>query len=522
MKFFLFFLSLIFIFLTFPEKFDMYFLNSVFGFICYVPVFFLIDIIKKNNKEKSYKNLYIVFLLSICINLILFSWVVPTITMFGINFFLALLFLILLAFYLSLFLDIFFYVFYINEKKSFIFMSAIFTILEFIRSYLFTGFPWNLLATSEWTNIYFLQISDILGIYGISFFLILINFLIFDIINTFLEKKFPGKKISFLLILIASIYSYGILRINFLNKFYNENKKNEKTYSKSDYNFDSNLRISLLHNNINPYEKFNINSVKSSYNNLINKNKNIDLFIMSETSYPYNFYLDQKDIFLNSIENFFDNFSNNYIIGDISIDKDKTFNSAILIDKNSNFIDKYDKLHLVPFGEFFPMEKLIFKFFPKLSKNLGGINKGENLKNIVLNDFHIAINICYEAIFPKLVKKSIFHDTDFIVNISNDSWQQNTSAILQHFVNNIFRAIENRKYLFRVSNMGISAIISPSGKIIKKAQANENTRLDYEFKKNNKNIQTFYTKFGNLFLYILILYIFITIFYERKFNKLYN
>ena len=148
--------------------------------------------------------------------------------------------------------------------------------------------------------------------------------------------------------------------------------------------------------------------------------------------------------------------------------------------------------------------------------------RGKSSKNITLNIFNIAINICYEAIFSNLIKKTIFPDTDFIVNISNDSWQQNTAAISQHFVNNIFRAIENRRYLFRVSNMGISAIISPIGEIIKKVEPNEYKRLDYEIKKMEKNLYTFYTKFGNMFLYILIVYIFITIFYERKFNKFYN
>ena len=70
--------------------------------------------------------------------------------------------------------------------------------------------------------------------------------------------------------------------------------------------------------------------------------------------------------------------------------------------------------------------------------------------------------------------------------------------------------------------MGISAIIEPTGKIIKKSQKNKNTRLDYEIKKMNKNIQSFYTKFGNIFLYILFIYIFIIILFERKFNNFYN
>ena len=113
------------------------------------------------------------------------------------------------------------------------------------------------------------------------------------------------------------------------------------------------------------------------------------------------------------------------------------FNSAVLINNYLEIIDKYDKIHLVPFGEFFPFEKIIFKILPKLSNNLGGLTKGNNF-NSILKYFHIAINICYEAIFPELIRKTNFYNTDFIINISNDSWQQNTSAIKQHFVNNIF------------------------------------------------------------------------------------
>ena len=117
MKIFLFFLALLLIYLAFPGiSFD--FCNSIFGFICFVPTFFLIEILKKEKRNNSsYRNLFFIFLLSIFINFVLFNWIISTIMMFGINVLLALIFLTILSIYLSVFLDIFFYIFYVNNKN---------------------------------------------------------------------------------------------------------------------------------------------------------------------------------------------------------------------------------------------------------------------------------------------------------------------------------------------------------------------------------------------------------------------
>jgi apolipoprotein N-acyltransferase len=179
--------------------------------------------------------------------------------------------------------------------------------------------------------------------------------------------------------------------------------------------------------------------------------------------------------------------------------KDKYTNSALLIDSNGFVTYYYDKIHLVPFGEYVPLRKILF-FIDKVTVGVDDYNPGKAY-NIAITPFgKFATLICYEIIFPGLVRKFYQKEGHFIVNITNDGWFGNTSGPYQHFSIAVFRAIENRKPLVRAANSGISGFIDSKGKIINKTKLFERNYLVENIKINNN--MSFYTKYGDIFAYI--------------------
>src|SRR5574344_1508901 len=473
------FLSIFFIFLAFPNIWTKI-PNFIFGFILFIPIFFYIinrififndfrlfvykDCWIKNfyfRNIVNFKFLFEIFIFSFLANFALVYLIIPTFMMAGLNFFLAFVCCSLLSFYLSIYWTIFLYIFYIFQKKfkikfdlNFIlFLSSLWVILEFFRTYIFTGFPWNLLGYSQWQNLFFIQISDITGIYGISFFVIFINLYIFYILDFLTENFYKTQKkaisynnLIFVLILLF-IFGYGL---------FSKNKVLNRDFSYS----QKKIKISLLQGNIDQYKKFDNNFrdfICNSYSNLMNLDRNTDVFILPETAYPFRYYSDfnNNDENIFNLAYFFDKknnitYDNKYILGVFNQKKENFYNSAIYLDKNLNFQDEYHKIHLVPFGEYLPLKNLLIQILPFLN-NFGGVTRGNSENCFDIDGFKFGVNICFESLFPDLIRKFVYKKdrdgADILVNISNDGWYMKTSAPYQHFVFNIFRAVENRRYL---------------------------------------------------------------------------
>ena len=176
-------------------------------------------------------------------------------------------------------------------------------------------------------------------------------------------------------------------------------------------------------------------------------------------------------------------------------------------------IQEYRKQKLVPFGEFLPFEKILEKFgFKKITEGYGSFLKGDNQKNIILDELNILPLICYEIIFTEFIQSSD-KNTNLIINISEDGWFGNSIGPYQHFTKGIYRAIENNSFLIRSANKGISAIINNKGEIINKLSPNEAGNIELEvplIKSENKN------KNDLIFFVLLITYIFIFKFLKMK------
>src|SRR5262249_350016 len=137
-------------------------------------------------------------------------------------------------------------------------------------------------------------------------------------------------------------------------------------------------------------------------------------------------------------------------------------NSAGLLNPQGDQVSRYDKIHLVPFGEYVPLKRLLF-FAESLTRQVGDFASGTNYTISSMNGHKIATAICYESIFPDLVRQFVKNGSELMVVITNDGWFGQSSAPYQHLRMGVLRSVENRRWMVRTANTGISAIIDPYG-----------------------------------------------------------
>ena len=229
-----------------------------------------------------------------------------------------------------------------------------------------------------------------------------------------------------------------------------------------------------------------------------------------------NFY---KDLFLNNFKK-----DDLIIIGMNSVEKknneDLLFNTMVIFNNKLDIIQSYNKVNLVPFGEFIPFENILSLIgFKTITNSYQSFSKGNNRTpfNIKIKEKILKLLplICYEIIYSGKLSKN--NDFDYIINISEDGWFGNSVGPEQHFAHSIFRSIESGKYIIRSANNGISAIINPMGVIEKKIELGSTGYVDFKERKLLK--PTPFMLYGNkIFLILILIYIFLIF----SFNKLKN
>ena len=421
--------------------------------------------------------------------------------------------IILVPGFLALFYALIAFLFVIFKTKkilsSFFLFSLIFGLIEFLRGSILTGFPWNLIAYSFSNHLEILNITSIIGTYSFNLFCISLFvspsvFILRD------NRKDIGVCIAFLIATIF-FFVYGSQNIE---KF----KKTEM--SKYDYKIrivGSNISIDRFYNNIDPIsaieDLIEISSPKKNEKIFFVWPEGILPGISQEQLIEYNWL-------------FKDKFNENHLLA-IGINSKlkenqttKYFNSFSIYDHNLNLINSYNKINLVPFGEFLPFEKIFKNIGLKtITNNYQSYSKGTKRNIIDINESNFSLKIlpliCYEIIYSgKIFENNNF---DFIVNISEDGWFGQSIGPKQHFVHSIFRAVESGKYVLRSANNGITAIINPLGVVEKQLDLNKSGYVDFD---QSRTIDpTPFSKYGNkIFGLIILLYIFLIF----SFNKIKN
>jgi apolipoprotein N-acyltransferase len=173
-----------------------------------------------------------------------------------------------------------------------------------------------------------------------------------------------------------------------------------------------------------------------------------------------------------------------------------SFNSAFLLSPTGELVVKYDKINLVPFGEYVPFKKALF-FIDKLVTAIGEVLPGTTYTVMPFDERPFSTLICFEIIFPNLVRKFVDRGAQFLVTITNDAWYGRSSAPYQHFSMATFRAIENRKAVARAANTGISGFIDPYGRVIAQSDIFVEDAIVRVIPV--RNTMTFYTQWGDVF-----------------------
>ena len=420
---------------------------------------------------------------------------------------------VLVPAFLALFYGIFTYLFSIFYSKkiviSFLIFSLFFGLIEFIRGSILTGFPWNLISFSFSSSIYFIQIISIIGTY--SFNLICISLFTLPAVFFLKKSKIETRFVLGFVLVVVSFFIYGNYQIKEFKKLPNlVNAYSIKAIS-------SNISLDRFYTEKNEQEIINELIALSEPE----KNKPT-IFIWPEGiitgSDLENIHI-YKDLFIN-------NFSkDDFIIMGLNSskvinNKNLIFNSMGIFNNKLELIYKYDKVNLVPFGEFVPFENILNKVGFKTITNSyqsytsGKIRKPFNLKNDKI-DLNLLPLICYEIIYSGKFSKN--KNYDYIINISEDGWFGKSIGPKQHFAHSIFRSIESGKYIIRSANNGISAVINPIGVKEKKIEFGKSGNVELlESKLVNSTIFMIY---GNLiFGAMILLYIFLIF----SFNKLTN
>jgi apolipoprotein N-acyltransferase len=422
--------------------------------------------------------------------------------------------IILIPTFLGIFYGLATFCFIISKPKktvsSFFSFSLFFAIFEFIRGSILTGFPWNLIAYSFSNHLEILSVTSFIGTYGFNLFCISLfaSPAVFILRDT---KKDIGVCIVFLIMPLL-FYFYGT---SYKEKF---NTSDEVSYNFKVRAIGSNISLDRFYSDIDPVSVINDLIIIS------NPNKNEKtIFVWPEGILPD---ISQKEL----VEYkwlFEDHFNENHLlaIGINSQTNENTninyFNSLSIYDHNLKLLNSYNKINLVPFGEFLPLENILKVFGLRvITNNYQSFSQGNKREIIEINKEGFSLKIlpliCYEIIYSgKIFKDSNF---DLIINISEDGWFGNSIGPNQHYVHSIFRSIENGRYILRSANNGIAAIINPLGIAEQKVEFGKSGYVDF---KEAKKIQpTVFSKYGNkIFIILILLYIFIIFSFNRIKNE---
>ncbi|MFI5323596.1 MAG: apolipoprotein N-acyltransferase [Thermodesulfobacteriota bacterium] len=469
------------------------------GFISWVLLIPLLWAIEKKSPRDAFKLGLLAGLIS---NFAGTYWLIGTLSRYGgFPIIVSVLFILVLSAFSGLSFAIFSYIVirlgFLKKPGvvSALLVAAVWTSVEYLFPFLF---PYGI-ANSQADFIPVIQIFDLFGVYTLSFIIVVVNLTMMRVLKRALgESPLPAGEIALALLLVVSTLIYGYWSIDKVDAEVVRAPK---------------LRVGMVQANFDFLEKSESQEdvVTERHKEMSLALKSDDLIIWPETAiqawFPtYSDYLLIKDkMAIPPMDGRY------FIVGGMSFTpkdpdaKELTdentykYNTAFLADSNGEILGRYHKIKLLLFGEYLPFTNLI-PAIKNVSPESGDFVPGShlNLFEIKEKGARIAPIICYEDIIPSFSREYVEKGANLIVNITNDAWFGRTVAPYQHLLVSIPRTVETRRYLLRSTNTGISAIIDPVGRVIKKTPIFVRTNLEGEVCLMNGN-ETLYVRVGDVF-----------------------
>jgi apolipoprotein N-acyltransferase len=354
--------------------------------------------------------------------------------------------------------------------------------LDFIRSFLFSGFPWQDLGYSQYKALLLIQTADLTGHYGITFHIVLVNSVTALLLVLWVANRSAGQTAQQVvtlrirrawfsailpaLAMVLIVLGYNAIRYSQISATIAEGVKMKIGVVQGNIEQDQKWSPAMRLETIDIYTKL-------SKQALTRENDPPELLVWPETALPF---LISDNPYFRRLKNIFITKHQVWLLSgapyyeEIAAKKKGqgkkflSFNSAYLFRPDGEIGARYDKQHLVPFGEYVPFSDYVPLFGP-LVENVGNFSSGKPGMPLSCQDAAIGVLICFESIFPELARDWTYKGANLLVNITNDAWYGRSSAPWQHLSVSVFRAVENRRSLVRSANTGVSAVIDPLGRI---------------------------------------------------------
>jgi apolipoprotein N-acyltransferase len=485
------FLSALLLIPAFP-KFDLEFL----AWVALVPLFIAL-------KDQNLKSAFgLSFLTGICFLMGIFYWinVINNVTL--IHF-------ILLGVYFGAYFGLFGLALnFISRRTG---MSSVFIAplvwvsMEYLRSHAgVLGLPWALLGHSQYLNLPLIQISSFTGVYGVSFLIVMVNAALSEVILSSQGATQASTRYWPTLVkaAIVPVFLLGATLIYGFSVISERVDRETISISVIQANIPLNLRMGPELRELNLQKHIGLSKEAAA-------RSQASLIVWPETAVQGS--LTQNANLLKMISTLAKEAQSHLLIG-VSMrqkfgsresKKKNRFNSAFLVSPSGRIVGRYNKIHVLPFGEYLPYKDFIP--WPSSYASLAGdVMAGEEITLFDLNNVKFGVAMCWESIFPDLFRQFVKNGATFMVNITNEAWFEKTAAPYQFMAMTVFRAVENRVSIARAANTGISGFIDPYGRVIGKVSNGTQDIFVEGYLTTAIPIseeRTFYTNHGDVFAY---------------------
>lgn len=366
---------------------------------------------------------------------------------------------------------------------------ALWVTTELGRIYLFTGFPWVLLGYSQTPVLPVAQLASLVGVLGLSLLVTLVNASVVYVVTVKDHRRWLALGVTAALLLAITVF--GGLRL----------------HASPLLERGTPLRVAALQGNIAQDEKWNPTQSDRILRTYLDLTRSAAaagarLIVWPEAATPFPFEGDPARAA--SIRAVARDTRTHLLLGTTDVTFNgvpRYYNAAVMVDDEGATVGTYHKQHLVPFGEYVPLRQALF-FVSPLVETVGDFSAGAGPRTLAFDDGLVSAAICYEIIYPGLVREFVVRGSQLLTTITNDAWYGQSAAPYQHFQQATMRAIEQGRFLVRAANTGISGVVDPYGRVVARTPLFEEQMLTADVRLLEE--RTVYSRTGDALAYACV------------------